>query len=362
MNWLYSIALSILYIHGANANILDEVKTILVQNYIRDLSQNEIEIAAAKGILANLDFYSEYINKKLSDESSDGGIGVVIGVINSYPTILKVYEGTPAFEAGLLKNDIISEVNDIKLKNTTLDVIKGVLGGKIGSLVKLNILRQNIQIQLSLRRIKLKIPSIEIKNIKNIAYVRLHNFTKDSAERFQNEYKKYNNLKGIIIDLRFNPGGLLDESIAMASLFLEKKAKIVTLKSKIQSQIFISNSHDITDKLPMVLIINSESASGSELFTAALQDHKRALVIGTQSFGKGSVQNTFKLSNGDLLKITTALYYTPNDSTIQDYGIIPDIIVEDKQQNQQSYRYNVICNEKLDLQLMYAINLLKDQY
>ena len=321
--------------------LIDEVLSILREHYVQDINNSEFEQSAAKCLVSSLDPHSSYIDKNQLQQvkdmmnSSYTGIGIEILNSNGKTVIVDILPNSPAAKAGLKEKDIIVEANGKKLVGMSIQEIRDILIGKPGTLLNLVMIRQNNELEFKIYREKINIKSNIVKLIDNdeVAYIRIRNFSHKVSEQVKTSYKELNKslLKGVIIDLRSNPGGLLEESVNVSSLFMPNAMKIVAIQSKNEktSQEFFSDGEDITNGLPIVVIINAISASAAEIVAGALQDHKRAQVLGMQSFGKGSVQTTLPLSNGSAIKLTTALYYTPNGNIIQNNGVMPNIIVED---------------------------------
>ena len=321
--------------------LMDEVLNILQEQYIQDINNNEFEESAVRSLLTSLDPHSTYIDKtqiqQIKDMINSSYTGIGIEILNSNGTtfITDIIPNSPAAKVGLKAKDIIIEADGKMLVGLSITDIREILIGKNGSLINLTVMRHNTELEFKIRREKINIQSTIIKLIDNdeIAYIRVKNFSNNISAKVKKSYDELNKseLRGVIIDLRSNPGGLLQEAVNFSSLFMKKGMKVVSIQSKNDklAQEFLSNAEDITNGLPIVVIINSISASAAEIAASALQDHKRAQVLGMKSFGKGSVQTTFPLSNGAAIKLTTSLYYTPNGRTIQNNGVMPNIIVED---------------------------------
>jgi carboxyl-terminal processing protease len=334
------VTFGILLLKVAFACELDEVKSILDREYVKEISNSDIEKAAVKGVISSLDPHSNYIEKEDFKElnnimnNSYVGIGVEIAISRGYPVILGISEGSPAEKALLKLGDIIVSANDKKLSGLPIAEVREIIKGKVGTTVNLKALRHDKEIDFKITRDKIKLIPVTVKLIYDIAYIKIRNFSKGIGDTIKKSYEvlDQDKIKGIIIDMRYNPGGLLDEAVNVSSLFLDRKAKIVSIKGRSEKVTgeFFSNGNDIAKGVPIVVIINGGSASASEIVAGALQDHKRAEVVGTKSFGKGSVQTTYTLKNGDVIKITTALYYTPLGRAIQGNGVDPDIVVEDE--------------------------------
>jgi carboxyl-terminal processing protease len=402
----FSLRLLLLFSAFSSVNagdLTNEALSIVNQNYVKSVDSETVEEGAVRGMISSLDPHSSYISKdqfqKVKEiiSGSYSGIGVEISIANEYPIVLEIISNSPAARAGLKKGDILLEANGSKLYNLKIDKAKEVLTGKIGSVVEILVFRGNEELKFKIRRDKISVAQVTTKLLDNgeICYIKIRSFSQGISKKIKDHYDKLDkkNLKGIVIDLRFNPGGLLDESINVSNLFLKKNSKIVSIRSRKDNQVFVCNSEDITNNLPIVVMINSMSASAAEIVASALQDNKRALLVGMQSFGKGSVQTTFSLSNGGAIKLTTALYYTPNGNVIQNNGVRPDVVAEDaaiiskidfpeisekkldkslsgdlfqKQDKQdksvqkfQLFSKKIIGNETQDFQLMRAIDVLK---
>jgi carboxyl-terminal processing protease len=323
-----------------NAGELDEIKSIIDKYYVKEVTQHELEKSAVKGIISALDPHTNYIEKdeftQIYEMMQDAyaGLGIEIILSNGYPLILSVTDGTPGAKKGLKSGDIITKADGIKLYGLSIKDIRDAIKGKVGTNAKLTILRNNQEIEFNIVREKIKIESSHVKLMDDIAYVRIKHFSKDVGQNIKNAYETLdqNNINGVVLDMRYNPGGLLDEAVNVASLFLEKQATIVSIKGR-NTEItreFVADGATIANGIPIVIIINATSASAAEIVAGALQDHKRGQVVGTKSFGKGSVQTTFSLRNGDVIKLTTALYYTPNGHAIQGNGVLPNVVVEDE--------------------------------
>lgn len=298
---------------------------------------------ALQGMVNTLDAHSqfmtpeEYQELQVDTTGQYGGIGIEITAKDNLVTIMTVMEETPAWEAGLVSHDRIVKIDDTVLKNVTLNEAAKMLRGKPGTEVHIVVWREKEGRLLSF---DLKRAMIQLKDIKeakilenHIAYVKLTEFREDTPKELDRvlEDLKKQGMDSLILDLRNNPGGLLDKAIVVVERFLPKGTLIVSIRGKNTQQDtdFRSTfSRSLVD-LPMVVMINGGSASGSEILAGALQDHKRAMVMGTPSFGKGSVQTVFPLRDGSALKLTTSRYLTPLGRMIQDKGIEPDIVVAD---------------------------------
>ena len=321
------------------ANVL----AIVQKNYVEPVSTKQLINGAITGMLASLDPHSAYLTPDLYKDlqvetrGSFGGLGIEITIKNSVLTVVAPIEDTPAYYAGLKANDQIIKINDDFTKDMTLtDAVKRMRGPK-GSKITLTLHREGISelFTVPLYRDVIKIKSVKSKELeKGYAYVRITTFqehTDDDVERSLDQAAKDNGgrVKGLVLDLRDNPGGLLNEAVRVADDFLDG-GMIVYTEGRLenQRQKYFSHKKSKYTDYPMVVLVNGGSASASEIVAGALQDHKRAVVLGTQTFGKGSVQTILPLDDKSALRLTTARYFTPNGRSIQAVGITPDMVVE----------------------------------
>lgn len=335
---------------NSNQSRLDgysKIRTVIsnIENYyVDDISMNEIVNKAISGLLTNLDAHSaylspkEYTDLKVQTSGHFDGIGIQISMKNDALTIISPIEGTPGDKAGLKAGDVILKINDQSTLNMTIDDAVNLMRGKKKTSVKLTIIRKGEAKPLifDIQRDTIEINSTYAKKIEktNYLYLRVNTFdekvTKNVESLVKNSITK-NKASGIILDLRNNPGGLLEQAVGLGNLFI-KEGVIVSQKGKIKSnnEEFNANGKAPFSKIPLVVLVNGGSASASEIVAGSLQDHKRAIVVGENTFGKGSVQIVLPLDNsdnGDALRLTTARYYLPSGRTIQAVGITPDIIV-----------------------------------
>ena len=320
--------------------VFSNVLSILQDNYVEEIDSNDTINGAIKGMLYNLDPHSAYLEpddfQELQEETHGefSGIGIEVTVIDGALTVVSPIEGTPAAKAGLKANDIIVEIDGMKTKEMgSIDAIKELRGPK-GSEVNISIMRDEWQEpkQITLKRDLIPLHSVKAFFIApGIAYTRITNFQSRTTKDYKKEYRKLQeeeHVKGIILDLRNNPGGLLNQAISITDIFIDE-GLIVSTRGRTEDQ---NNSYSAHDKekvisAPLIVLVNEGSASASEIVAGALQAHKRGIILGTSTFGKGSVQTIIPLPGGAGLRMTTARYYTPDGKSIQALGIQPDVEV-----------------------------------
>jgi carboxyl-terminal processing protease len=303
--------------------------------YVNDISEGEIIEKSIAGLLLSLDPHSSYLNEKtfaLMKNQSDGefgGLGIEIIVDDGFVRIVSTIDDTPAYKAGLKSADLIIYIDDECINGITSEEAIQKLRGKPGTKVKLKIKRgDDIPFDITVERDIIKIQSVKTEVFNNIGYIRISTFDKNtgnSIKKFLNDNKS-KDLHGIILDVRNNPGGLLDEAVSVSDIFLDG-GKIVSIKGKTKenTKTFYADKGDMTNGLPLVVLINSGTASASEIVAGALRDNKRAILVGERSFGKGSVQKVIPLSEKTGIKLTIAKYYAPGGECIQANGVTPDI-------------------------------------
>lgn len=317
---------------------LTKVLSTVENYYVDKLSFSQLIDKTIAGLMSNLDAHSSFMNKKEFEETKIqtngefGGLGIVVGLKDGVLTIVSAIDNTPAYKAGLKTNDIILKIdNNVTLGMNINDAVDK-MRGKPGTKVKLMIVRKGLKkpFDVELTREIIKAKSVYPKMIENenILYLRVSNFDKNVKDGVLKAIKDNKKVNGIILDLRNNPGGLLDQAIELTNLFINKGV-IVSQKGRVKAEDIVYKANPklkITD-LPLVVLINEGSASASEIVSGALQDHKRAVLVGEKSFGKGSVQVILPIGNDEGLRLTVARYYLPNGRSIQAVGITPDLIV-----------------------------------
>lgn len=318
------------------ANVLD----LLEQHYVEEIKSHDVITGAINGMLTSLDPHSSYMSpddfKELQEETkgSFSGIGIEITLRDGVLTVVSPIEGTPAYRQGLQAGDQLIKINGRLTKDMTLmDAVKKLRGAK-GGKVTISIHRKGLQGLQDIELVRDVIPLHSVKSMElepGLLYIRVTNFQSTSTRDFRKALLKYikkQPVHGLILDLRNNPGGLLDQAVKISDIFLDKGV-IVSTRGRDSEMDMTFEAHRGTGKynFPLIILVNGGSASASEIVAGALQDHDRAIVVGTQTFGKGSVQTIVPLPDGAALRLTTARYYTPSGQSIQATGITPDMVV-----------------------------------
>jgi carboxyl-terminal processing protease len=323
-----------------NVEIFVEVLRQIEKNYVEPQDPQQLIYGAIKGMVRSLDPHSSFMTKEehaelmMETKGEFTGIGIEITIKDNILTVVSPIEGTPAYGAGIKAGDKIIQVEDKSTKDMTLMEAVKIIRGPKGTKVNLTIMREGETKPLEFSITRDVIPLISVKHsllTPEVGYVRISNFRSNTAEDLSSaleDMEKDRTLKGLILDLRNNPGGLLTQAIRVSDLFLDS-GLIVNTKGRNTSQDMEATAHKNKKKrnYPMIVLVNGGSASASEIVAGALQDNKKALILGTRSFGKGSVQTILPLSDGSGLRLTTAMYYTPSGKSIQLSGITPDIEV-----------------------------------
>lgn len=319
-----------------------EVMALIKQNYVKEVDDKKLIINAIRGMLSGLDPHSKYLNNieyqnmKKSLESEYGGLGLELEILEEYILITKPIENSPAEQSGVKKGDKIIAINGVAVQGKEESKKRRMLTGPVGETVELTILRNNIKDALSIvvKRDIIQLKSVSYRLISpTIGLLKISSFSDGTvklATKAIEDMDKEGDLQGLILDLRDNPGGLLDAAIGIVDLFITKGVIVSTdsRDKKIRDEYFAHDSDLIKGK-PIVVLVNGLSASASEIVAGALQDYKRAVIVGEQTFGKGSVQNIIMLEdNLTALRLTTSQYFTPLDRSIQARGIVPDIEVK----------------------------------
>ncbi len=322
-----------------NIEVFSEVLRKVEKNYVEGTDAKALIYGAIKGMVETLDPHSSFITAEdykelmIETKGSFPGVGIVITVKDKVLTVVSPIEGTPAYEAGMKAGDQIIMIGDKSTKDISIREAVKLIRGPKGTEVKLTVRRKGSEkpIDFVITRDVIPIKSVRSFSLpSDLGYIRISNFQSNTGEDLAKALKKMDKdkeLEGLILDLRNNPGGLLSQAVKVADAFLDS-GLIVSIKSRDQrEQKSVAHKATKSRKYPMIVLVNEGSASASEIVAGALQDNKRALILGTTTFGKGSVQTLFPLSDGSGLRLTTALYYTPSGSSIQASGIEPDIRV-----------------------------------
>ncbi|MES2677646.1 MAG: S41 family peptidase [Pseudomonadota bacterium] len=330
-----------------NNQFLQDIIKRVKKDYVEEKTDKQLAEAAASGILSSLDPHSAYLNEddlkemQVQTKGEFGGVGIEITVEYSLVKVISAIEGTPAEKAGIKSGDYISKIDGKSVVGIKIEEVVKKLRGKPGTKVAVTILRkaEKAPIEIVLQRQNIQIKAVRSSKEQDVAYVKINSFSERTSIGVTTELKKIigqigqDKVKGIVLDLRGNPGGLLDEAVKVSDLFLDKDQTIVSIagRNKTDAKVYKDESNQtLTKDIPLAVLINEGSASASEIVAGALQDNKRAIILGVKSFGKGSVQSVIPLQeNRGALKMTTALYYTPSGKSIQAHGIDPDIIVGD---------------------------------
>jgi len=323
-------------------NLFGEVMERAKVSYVEEVSDQKLIESAVNGMLSSLDPHSSFLDAKsfkyLNEQTQGkfGGLGIEVTMESGVVKVVSPIDDTPAFRAGLKPGDYIISLDGTPVIGMTLNEAVEKMRGKVGTKIKLTIRRASEKpFDVTLKREEIKIQSVksDIK-AKDIAYIRISSFNDGSDQTIKSEFAKMqkktkNGIKGLIIDVRNNPGGLLDQAVAVSDLFLNE-GEIVSTRSRNEEDTlkYSASKGDIAEGLPIVVVINDGSASASEILAGALQDHKRAVILGEKSFGKGSVQSVIPFGKYGAIRLTTARYYTPSGRSIQAKGIEPDIEVK----------------------------------
>ena len=341
------------------SEVLDKVK----KEYVEDIDQSEVMDAAINGVLQSLDPYSAYMSpsmyKEMATETSGefGGLGIEVSMEAGVVKVISPIDDSPASKAGVKAGDYIVKINNIQVQGKSLTEAVELMRGPIGSEINITVRRIGVKkaLNFKIKRAVIEVASVksEIKN-NNIGYIRLTSFNENSSDQVKDKINifKKKNIKYYILDLRNNPGGLLSQAIKISDFFLDK-GEIVSTKSKKDSENrrWFAKKGDILDGKTFVVLINYGSASASEIVAGSIKDHKRAILIGERTYGKGSVQSIIPLKNDGAIRLTVSKYYLPSGDSISDVGVMPDFEISEENEN---FRINT----ETDNQLNFAIELL----
>src|SRR5690349_6442511 len=323
-------------------NLFGDVLERVRRDYVEPVDEKTLMENAIQGMLASLDPHSSYMNPKVYKDmqvqtrGEFGGLGLEVTMESSVIKVVSPIDDTPASKAGIQSGDLIFALDRHPVPGMTLQEAVDKMRGKVGSSIKISLRRANVKdpLDITLTRETIKVKATRYRLEGDVGYIRVTSFTEQATSGVTDAVEKIKKeagpkLKGYVLDLRNNPGGLLDQAISMVDAFLDK-GEIVSVKARKAEDVQRWNAKpgDIANGLPIVVLMNGGSASASEIVAGALQDHRRAIILGTRSFGKGSVQTIMQVTGGGAIRLTTALYFTPSGRSIQKEGIKPDIEVE----------------------------------
>ena len=358
------------FLSASEENIYDkidlfgEVLNKINKEYVEEIDQSEAMDAAINGVLQSLDPYSAYMSpesfENMQTETSGefGGLGIEVSMEAGVVKVISPLDDSPAYEAGVKAGDYIVKINNIQVQGKTLNEAVEIMRGPVGSDIEITVRRKGVKKALvfNITRKIIKVRSVKSKIIdNNIGYIRLTAFNENSSNQIKKKIKEFNkneNIEKFILDLRNNPGGLLSQAIKIADFFLSS-GEIVSTKSRQENENrkWFAQAGDILNGETLVVLINNGSASASEIVAGALKDHKRAILVGENSYGKGSVQSIIPLRNKGAIRLTISKYYLPSGESITEVGVSPDIVVAEDNDN---FRIDTDS----DNQLTYAIKLL----
>ena len=346
-------------------DLFGEVLEKINKEYVDEINQSEGMDSAINGRLHSLDPYSAYMSPEIFNEMQTetsgefGGLGIEVGMESGVVKVISPIDDTPASKAGIKAGDYIVKIDNIQVQGKSLSEAVDLMRGSVGSEIELTVRRRGEKKALTFKIVReiIQIKSVKAELLeKSIGYIRLTSFNENSGKQIKKEIQKFeknNNAKSYILDLRNNPGGLLSQAIKISDFFLDN-GEIVSTKSrkKSENKKWFANKGDLTNGKTLVVLINYGSASASEIVAGALKNHKRAILLGENSYGKGSVQSIIPLKNNGAIRLTVAKYYLPSGESISEVGVSPDIEISEESDNFKIKTEN-------DNQLNYAIKLLK---
>ncbi len=345
-------------------DLFSEVLDKINKEYVEEINQSDAMDAAINGVLQSLDPYSAYMspdmfnNMQTETKGEFGGLGIEVGMEYGVVKVITPIDNSPAYKVGVKAGDYIVKINDIQVQGKSLTEAVDLMRGPVGSEIKITIRRAGVKKALifNIKRNIIKVESVKSNIIQNnVGYIRLTSFNENSSDQIKNKIKKLkknNNINKYILDLRNNPGGLLSQAIKISDFFLEN-GEIVSTKSRknFENKKWFAKKGDIINGNTLVVLINYGSASASEIVAGALKDHKRAILVGEHTYGKGSVQSIIPLKNDGAIRLTVSKYYLPSGKSISEVGVAPDIEITEESDN---FRINT----KTDNQLNFAVKLL----
>ena len=347
-------------------DLFSDVLEKINKGYVKEVDQSEVIDGAINGMLQSLDPFSAYMSpesfKNMNVETSGefGGLGIEVTMESGFVKVITPMEDSPADKVGVKAGDYIIKINEKQVKGLNLMEAVNLMRGKIGTPINITIRRLDVEEDLKfvIVRDKIKVREVSSAIKENVGYIRLSAFNEQSGDQLLNKIKDFSktnkNLNGYILDLRNNPGGLLSQAVKISDAFLDS-GEIVSIKGRDKNdiKIYTARKGDALKGKPLIILINRGSASASEIVSGALKDHKRAILLGEKTFGKGSVQTIIPLKNKGGLRLTTAKYYLPSGTTISEIGVEPDIVVKESKEN---FKIN---DDRKDNQLEYALNLFR---
>ena len=345
-------------------DLFSEVLNKIDKEYVESVNQSDAMDAAINGVLQSLDPYSAYMSPEVFNDMQTetsgkfGGLGIEVGMEHGVVKVISPIDNSPASRVGVKAGDYIVKINDIQVQGKSLTEAVEIMRGPVGSDIKITVRRRGVKkaIIFKITREIIKIESVKSKYIdNNIGYLRLTVFNENSGDQIKDKIKEFNkkkDIKGYILDLRNNPGGLLSQAIKIADFFLENGEIVSTKSRKIsENRRWFAKKGDLIKGKTLIVLINEGSASASEIVAGALKDHKRAILVGENSYGKGSVQSIIPLKNKGAIRLTISKYYLPSGKSISEVGVTPDIEVEE---NSDAF----VINTDTDNQLNFAVKLL----
>jgi carboxyl-terminal processing protease len=345
-------------------DLFSEVLNKIDKEYVESINQSDAMDAAINGVLQSLDPYSAYMSPEVFNDMQTetsgkfGGLGIEVGMEHGVIKVISPIDNSPASRVGVKAGDYIVKINDIQVQGKSLTEAVEIMRGPVGSDIKITVRRRGVKkaIIFKITREIIKIQSVKSKYIdKSVGYLRLTSFNENSGDQIKDKIKEFNkkkDIKGYILDLRNNPGGLLSQAIKISDFFLENGEIVSTKGRKIsENRRWFAKKGDLTKGKTLIVLINEGSASASEIVAGALKDHKRAILVGENSYGKGSVQSIIPLKNKGAIRLTISKYYLPSGKSISEVGVTPDIEVEESSDA-------FVINTDTDNQLNFAVKLL----
>ena len=347
-------------------DLFSEVLNKINNEYVEEIDQSEVMDAAIDGVLQSLDPYSSYmspemlLNMQTETSGEFGGLGIEVGMEAGVVKVISPIDDTPASRAGVKAGDYIVKIDNIQVQGKSLSEAVELMRGPVGTSIEITVRRKGAKKALifNIKREIIKIQSVKSEILEDkVGYLKLNAFNENSSDQFKKklkEIKKNKNVKSYILDLRNNPGGLLTQAIKISDFFLDE-GEIVSTKSrnKLENKKFFAKKGDIIDGKTLIVLINYGSASASEIVAGALKDHKRAIILGETSYGKGSVQSIIPLKNKGAIRLTISKYYLPSGESISEVGVEPDIEVIEETDDFKT-------NTESDNQLKFALKLLNE--